>query len=159
MILMSLDDFKAAIQNYCHAHNITFKQLGERIGEPRRTVSRWANEGIKTNNVRQRVVEKYPFLFSAEAQAGIVPPAPTAAPANREILLTVKVEQARPAVLCLSSVLTWFLFSASAEERNRFRDELGDDWQHILELTRAMTGEKAFEVTIREGRLSWPNQH
>jgi len=71
---------------------------------------------------------------------------------ERNISVTGKIDQARRHIGELSEILDWFLFTGSTEERHFFRDELAESWKDLLWLTRAMTGETAFEIQKREGR-------
>jgi hypothetical protein len=71
---------------------------------------------------------------------------------ERSTSVTGKIDQARRHIGELSEILDWFLFSGSIEERNFFRDELGESWKDLLWFTRSMTGETAFEIQKREGR-------
>lgn len=157
MTSVTADQFKAAIEKHMRDKNLTLAALARKLGKGESTVGEWRQTGIKRDSTRQQLVAQYPWLFNPDSSDSEPVPARVseADAARQNLLVLMKTEQARPALLNLTAILTWFLFKASADERNQFRDMLGDDWPHFLELTRAMTNETAFEITKQEGRLEW----
>lgn len=152
--------FQDAIKAYLKRNDLTIAALALKINKSDRTVGDWIRLGIKRDHVRQRIVDEYPWLFErsddgAQATSVTQTHKSVADDSRKRMLVLFKTELAHPSILYLSSVLAWFLFDATAEERNEFRDTLGDDWKQFLELTRAMTNETAFEVAKSEGRLEW----
>jgi hypothetical protein len=149
--------FQEAIKEYLKRNDSTIATLAQRIGKSDRTVGDWIRLGIKRDDYRQKIVDEYPWLFNQNESGQIAVPVRVseADTARQNLLVLLKTEHARPALGNLTAILVWFLFKASAEDRNQFRDMLGDDWKQFLELTRAMTNETAFEVTKNEGRLEW----
>ena len=164
--IASNDAFKAAIKQYIVANNLGGpNELAKEIGRPRKTVEDWYYRGLTSEKGRRQVVERYPQLFSAKntiasGQADVVlsekapaPPREDKRP-DRKIVTMVKVEVVRGEVAALAKHLEGFLYQATPDERNQFRDALGEEWKRFLELCRAMTGETAFQVAKDEGRLS-----
>ena len=162
---LTRSDFQAALRRYLEVNKMNITALARRLGRGESTVGDWVRLGIQRDEHRQKVIEQYPQIFNSSPNSNVrsnrevsIPPAQPAVVldmVDRRLLVLIKTEQVQPAILHISLVLKWFLFKASAEERNRFRDDLGSDWQNFLELTRAMTNETAFEVTKQEGRLEW----
>lgn len=153
---MTNEEFRAAINSYREREHLSILGLAQKLKKNDSTVGDWVHKGIKRDSYRQRVIEQYPEIFDQHKQEVAVQAVVDLDPTRRhDLLVLLKTEQALPAVLNLTAILIWFLFKASVEQRNYFRDTLGDDWKHFLELTRAMTGETAFEVTKQEGRLEW----
>lgn len=156
--LISNEEFKAAIAGYLKEKNLQVTALAAEIGKPRSTVDGWLHKGIAKNGVRQRTAEAYPQIFRAQPGQTAEPPAQKKVVRSRhlqELLSLMKIEQTRSHLLNLRTLLVWFLFEASADDRNQFRDMLGDEWKNFLELTRAMTNEMAFDISRSEGRLEW----
>lgn len=152
--IQTAEEFKAAIQRYLKAQEMTVGELAKKIQRPKKTVEWWYYHGTTEKN-RRKIQEQYPWLFDlAKETPPEVPPPPLE---NIQLRLAsfVKTEQAREAVLYLTATLEWFLFKATAKERDQFRDELGKDWVDFLGLTRAMTNEKAFEIAREQGELKW----
>lgn len=154
-------EFKDAIRCFLTVHNIGPTELARRAGVSRGVAEHWVYDGLKKRSNIDAVVAQYPWLFEhegsvpEEVQAEDAVLKETSAPAvlnsNRNLLVLVKIEQARCNILCLAAILEWFL-GASKEERNLFRDAIGDTWKELLWLTRAMTGETALEIAKQEGR-------
>ena len=138
-----------ALRSYRDSNSLTTAELARRIGKPDSTVGDWIKHGIKRDDVREEIVQQYPQILGSGS---------TAAENLGSTLSTgnsfdFKIETARLSVGYLSGLLEWFLYTATREERNRFRDELGNQWKHFLELTRGMTSEAAFDVAKSERRL------
>ena len=152
------EGFQESLKDYLKENDISISDLARRIGKSDRTVGDWIRLGIKLDSRRQEIITEYPWLFTKEISATESPMLPmekSVSSFDHKVLVLIKTEQAMSTVLYLMANLQWFLFEASAEDRNSFRDSMGDDWKNFLELTRAMTGEMAFEVTRQEGRLDW----
>jgi len=141
--------FMEAVRSHCNAKGISIADLARSINTPRGTVSGWANKGIQNDKAREKIVEKYPQIFGGGQTATASPSMALPSASNSDF----KIETARLAVGYLSGLLEWYLYTATREERNRFRDELGNQWKHFLELTRGMTSEAAFDVAKSERRL------
>lgn len=160
--ITSNEDFKAAIKSYIVARGFHGAgELAKELGIPSGTIEDWGYRGLKSEGGRRRIVERHPQLFTAN---GSLPPTKASVSPNpippredshpdRKIVVIVKAEVVRGDVAALTKRLEWFLYQASPEERNQFRDVLGEDWKHFLELCRAMTGETAFEIAKKEGRI------
>ncbi len=157
-MIPTLFEFREALLRYLQRENINASDLARLIGKPVNTVGDWVRHGVKRERDRQRIVEAYPQVFGVVATGKSNIPSQLAQPPDLGFSSILKTEMARMVIQNLSALLDWFLFEASKEERNHFRDQLGDDWKHLLELTRAMTNEKAFDVTREEGRLAWRQQ-
>lgn len=156
--IRNAEEFRAAIQSYLKTHEMSMGQLAKKISRPRTTVEWWCYHGGKREGYRQKIQERYPWLFNSSGETALeIPPSPQVPQENAELklFLAIKTERAHEMVLYLTTLLEWFLFKATTEERNRFRDALGNDWEHFLGLTRAMTNEKAFEIAKQEGELKW----
>lgn len=158
MAFATAKEFAAAIKSYCKANSLTLTTLATQIGRPVGTVEDWMYRGLKSPEAQERVMRDFPWLFSA------IPASVSAKQAEPlvggcsysnhpiECQLLMKLELARQGVVLLSDILQWFV-NASPKERERFRDELGQVWKKFLELTRAMTGERALELALQEGRV------
>ncbi|MEK7536846.1 MAG: hypothetical protein AAB584_00150 [Patescibacteria group bacterium] len=155
MELQTAEEFRAAIQRYLKAHEMTVGGLAKKIQRPRTTVEWWYYHGITKGKDRRKIQEQYPWLFDSTKETPLEIPLSSLENIQLRLASFVKTEQAREAILYLTATLEWFLFKAMAEERNRFRDALGKDWEHFLGLTRAMTNEKALEIAQQEGELKW----
>lgn len=157
-MLVTNELFIALIRKHKADSGRSISAYAELIGRPLGTVKTWIHKGVIKDTYRQKVVEEFPEIFSGDTIISLpseVVPVPKKSEKVGNMLVLVKTELARIQIQSLTSILGWFLFEASAEDRNSFRDAMGDDWTQFLELTRAMTGETAFEVTKNEGRLDW----
>lgn len=152
---LTTEEFRIALHNYLGRENINASDLARLIGKPVNTVGDWVRRGVKRERDRQRIVEAYPQVFGVVATGKSIMPSQLTQPPDLGFSSILKTEMARMVIQNLSALLDWFLFEASADERNHFRDQLGDDWKHLLELSRAMTNETAFDVIKQEGRLAW----
>lgn len=161
MQILTSEQFREALKRYLQDENLSVNALARNLGKPRSTVKQWVQSGVSRDKDRLRIISEHPQIFGDEAagEATLKAPAPVRKSAQvadtHALLVFIKTEQARSLLLNLRTTLVWFLFKASAVERNAFRDELGDEWSNFLELTRAMTNETAFEITKNEGRLDW----
>jgi hypothetical protein len=157
-MLVKNEQFIALIRKHKADSGRSITAYAELIGRPLGTVKTWIHKGVIKDTYRQKIVDEFPEIFSEEAindMPSNLVPVPKKSEKVGNMLVLVKTELARIQIQNLTSLLGWFLFEASAEDRNSFRDALEDDWTQFLELTRAMTGETAFEVTKNEGRLDW----
>lgn len=158
MTVMTNEQFKATLRNFAAAHGMTQAVVAQKIGKPRQTVGHWFSTGIKPDDIRARVIAEHPDIFSAEyvPKEEALPlqtePSVASAPAVSDMRTLVRIELARQVIANLTENLQYFI-NASADERNRFRDELGDHWKDFLELTRAMTGENALKIARDERRI------
>jgi hypothetical protein len=163
---MTNEKFKSAIADYLVYHPETNKsKLARDMGQKRENLRNWLKVGIVTEKRREEVVQTYPWLFSSngsqsndlpnggEVEEQSLPPAAAKPNPARELQIVVKTQFAWRDIACLSEILIWFLFNATREEREQFREDLGDAWKEFLNLTRAMTGETAFRIAKEEGRL------
>jgi hypothetical protein len=169
---MNNEQFRDTVKQYLEVNGISQFGLAKRIGVSPQTISNWIQRGCVTDDGRARIVGKYPFLFAIQGQgeqlddlplsvsrATLCPLERIAKDSIRPVQTFVKTEFARQHVASLSEILVWFLFKATSEERQQFRDELGEEWRNFLSLTRAMTGELAFKVIEEEGALQkWGQQ-
>src|SRR5437868_2054597 len=132
---MTINQFQDAVKKYRDNHGLSISELATKLGKGESTVRDWIRLGIKTDDIRQKTVEKYPWLFEAVTDQASV----AGLDGNKQsFLMLLKTDHAHLAVSQLTIVLRWFLFQASTVERNYFRDTLGEDWKHFLDLTRAM---------------------
>lgn len=152
-------EFQAAVKGYLRNEHFSIAELSRKVGKGKSTVGDWIRTGIKRDEVRQKIVDQYPWLFNSnESESGLEAvsvPVTGADIARQSLLVLLKTEQARSVILQLRSILAWFLFQASSDDRNQFRDMLGDEWKQFLKLTIAMTNEKAFDLAQKEGELKW----
>ncbi len=151
-------DFQDALKAYLKDNDITITALARKVGKDPTSVGDWIRHGIRRDDIRHKIADDHPWLFNREgklSQKEVIDKPEKRTDPNQSLLSLIKSEQARSGILVLKAILMWFLFEASAEERNQFRDSIGEDWKNFLELTRAMTGETAFEVAKQEGRLEW----
>lgn len=161
MQTLTSEQFQEVLRQYLQGENLSVNALARRIGKPRSTVKQWVQSGVSRDKDRLRIISEHPQIFNGEAVGEVTLKAPVPVRKSVQVadthslLVFMRTEQARSLLLNLRVTLVWFLFKASAEERNTFRDELGDEWSNFLELTRAMTNETAFEITKSEGRLDW----
>lgn len=155
MATLTADEFKEAIDRYLTTNKMTIAALAQRLGKGETTVGDWRRGGIKSDEGRQQIIAAHPWLFEPGAETPAPPTRASGKNGTHDTLVLIKTEQARLELLALRSLLIWFLFDASADERHQFRDNLGDEWKHFLELTRAMTNETAFGMANTEGRLEW----
>lgn len=157
--IQTAEEFKAAIQSYLKTHKMSVGQLAKKISRPRTSIEHWYYHGVKREGDRRKIQKQYPWLFNSSSGEvpSEIPPSPHVPQENAELKFTlaIKTERAHEMILYLTALLEWFLFKATAEERNQFRDALGKNWEHFLGLTRAMTNEKAFEIAKQEGELKW----
>lgn len=158
-MILSNEEFISILRKKMEDSGLNQSEFARRLGEKRESVLQWRRDGIKRDKVRQRVISAHPELFSSDgihADTELVPveiPKRKKADAIQQMRTAVKTEFARHHVASLENILVWFLFQATSEERNQFRDDLGDAWKEFLSLTRAMTGETALEITKGEGGL------
>ncbi len=141
--------FITAVKAYRETKNLTIAAMARELGKGESTIGDWIKKGIGRDDLREKVVAQYPQVFGSDqpavANLGSTPSTGSS--------FDLKIEAARLSVGYLSGLLEWFLYTATREERNRFRDELGNQWKHFLELTRGMTSEAAFDVAKSERRL------
>ncbi|MDP7560930.1 MAG: hypothetical protein QF745_10370 [Planctomycetota bacterium] len=147
--ILSNEKFMSAIRRFMADNNLKGPDaLAEKSGIPRGTASHWLYYGIKKESRRAKVVQQYPQIFNPD---GVSSPSME----GGEILILVKTELARLLITDVNTLLEWFLTKASADDRNRFRDELEESWGVFLELSRAMTSETAYEKAREENRTPW----
>jgi hypothetical protein len=173
-VTVTNDQFIEGLRSRFAASGMTQRQFAALLGLPRRTFRVRLQKGIQQDSARQAFADLHPEVFNgadlpavdqtAEFQAepsksaALEKPGP-APNAGRKLQALVKLELGRQNVANLSEILVWFLFKATAEERELFREELGDAWKDFLNLTRAMTGPTAFGIAKEEGRLEkWEQQ-
>ena len=68
--------------------------------------------------------------------------------------LATKIILAKTKVIDMTFVFEWLVLSASVEERKKFREELGSDWEYFMNLARALVSEKSREVIRNEGSFN-----
>ena len=161
---MTNEQFQATVKEYLESSGISQIALAGKLGVSAQAISKWIHKGCVTEEGRAKVIQKHPEIFfrNGEQSEDLPSPAPQsllcplekyAKESINPAQVSVKTEFARNYLASLSQILVWFLFQATSAERERFRDELGDDWKDFLSLTRAMTGETAFKITQQEGGL------
>jgi hypothetical protein len=167
MAFQSAKEFADAIKRYCNIHKIPTKELAGLTKRATRTVEDWKYTGVKNPKKQDEIMQEFPWLFAeqppeilASDDTPIRPltPAKPASKRSSEIQVLMKIELGRHGIVVLSDILQWFI-DASPEERNHFREELGPLWKKFLELTRAMTGERALELALQEGRVTSGNNN
>lgn len=165
MKIQNSADFSQSIRNYLSKSGLSRKELADKTGCSKHMIMDWLRYGLKTAQKRDEIIKKYPWIFldnlssdptvRAEeltlATLPVSPPKVLTNPVN-EVQVLMKIELGRHGIVVLSDILQWFI-DASADERNRFREELGGIWKNFLELTRAMTGERALELALQERRV------
>jgi|SRR3989344_916196 len=155
----SAEDFMSAVKGYIEKEGITTAELARKLNKPGQTVGDWIRKGVRRECTRVRLMAEHPELFQGytapkQSEEVVRPPLiKNNGPDHRSMFVLVKIEHARSQTIVFQDLLHWFLFEASAEERNQFRDSLGENWKQFLELTRAMTGERAFEIAKEERRI------
>lgn len=76
--------------------------------------------------------------------------APTNNSIEQEVIYNVKISLAKRNVAELSEILRWLLFEATVDERNRFRNELSENWDEFHILVRSLVNERSREIGIEE---------
>lgn len=165
MKIQTTEQFVEAVNQYAQKTGVSRNKLAGQIGKPRQTVDDWFKKGIKRKPARDRIIAEYPEIFDGYEPLDQPPVASTSTATveiphehthtftDHEVLALVKTERAHHDISSLTETLQWFLFQATSADRNKFRDSLGETWKYFLELTRAMTGEKAYEIAKQEGRI------
>jgi hypothetical protein len=147
--VLSNEDFQQKLREY-----IAENRLGGPVGlarhlqRPQSTVGDWLYKGVLDDGRRARVIRELPQIFNHHEDSFVA-----TGTLSGSVLARLKVELVQERVSILSGYLEWFLFQASELEREQLRNTLGEKWNHFLELTRAMTSERAFEMAQEEGRL------
>lgn len=165
MRIQTTEQFAEAVRQYAQKVGLTRSKLADQIGKPRQTVDDWFKKGVKRKSARDRIIAEHPEIFdgfqsldktpadSTSAATAEIPHEHTHTFTDQEVFALVKTERAHHDISSLTETLQWFLFQATPNDRNKFRDSLGETWKYFLELTRAMTGEKAYEIAKQEGRI------
>ncbi|MFA7216693.1 MAG: hypothetical protein WC095_01775 [Candidatus Paceibacterota bacterium] len=168
MEIKTAQEFAEAIRRYASSNGLTIAGLARSIGKPRETVQFWANGKLKNEESRQKIMNDYPMIFSEDNNftstsdtegipfSVIMPVSNQHKPAvNRkdDVQVLMRIELGRHGIVALSDTLQWFI-AASPTERDKFRESLGGLWRNFLDLTRAMTGERALEIALEERRVT-----
>lgn len=157
--VMSNEDFRMTLRCHLEKSGQSINEFAREVGRPRETVRGWFNYGIKSEVVRAKTIAQLSQVFgnmTQELAQQFSESKPVNSPNN--VLVLIKTEQIRMLTENISSILGWFIKSATREERNTFRSAMGEDWPRFLGLTRAMTNETALKVSIDEGGLDWLKQ-
>lgn len=151
--MLSNQEFKDRWRQFLAAGDLTFLEAARKLVVKPSTLSSWTNKGIFKDTSRQKIVDRFPQVFS-----GLPIPQPKESDVvqfvPRKVTLGVKIELTRQSVVNVNQLLRWFLLEATVDERNRLRDELGADWKRFLNYSRAMTNETAFGMVREEGLLN-----
>ena len=144
---MTNEQFMAALKSYIQSQKLSQSSLARQIGRPRETVQDWVTRGLSIDSRREEIVAQYPHIFS-QIGASTDSNSP-----EINIKLIISIELAKVHIAELSKILRSLVFDLTGSEREVFRTRLGESWNDFLNLTRAMTGETALQVTLREGGL------
>jgi len=167
MEVMTSEEFSKAIRDYAKRNDLSIVALAKLIGIPRETVQFWAARGVKREKTRKKIMDNYPMIFSEGGDciltsgSEVVSLSATMPVSNQhrpsvnrkdDVQVLMRIELGRHGIVALSDTLQWFI-AASPTEREKFRESLGGLWKNFLELTRAMTGERALEIALEERRV------
>ena len=142
---------------YMAKKNIGPWQLAKDLNIPPTTVHTWFKHNIRKPRVRvhvKKLGERFPGIFDTIEAPTVKPTELPKHPETDPIDLQVRIRLVEHLVHITGHDLEWFVFHATPDMRHRFRDSLGKQWEWFLDLTRAMTSEKALEVIRAEGRLN-----
>lgn len=145
-----------ALRQYRKEKKLSTLELAQDLSVPKKTLEEWLYQSATpTGRYREMLEVKFPGIFEEEGAIPFPvaphPPAPRATVS--EVEAQVKMHLAEHHVRSLAELFQWFLFEATAEERNKFRSHVGRGWEEFTHLAHAMIGEKAFEVIKSEGKL------
>lgn len=115
---------------------------------PRRTLRHWLEDTPPGKKHLTKIMERFPHLISADFEE---------MPIEATIHLTattMKIMLARMNITNLIFIFEWLVLEANSDERKKFREELGVEWEHFMNLARALVNEKSREVIQNEGRFS-----
>lgn len=150
---MTNEQFMAAFRSFIKSEGIGIQELANRLNKPLGTVNRWVYLGIKKESWRKKIVDRYPHIFQTSPVTNVLDKSnDKMTDVLREVVVLIKIEQALMLIVGLSDVLNWFLFEATQDERNRFRDSI-PNWSRIRNMVTAMTNEHTLEVIKNEGGL------
>ncbi len=157
--MISREEFKAHCLKFLSDNEVTISEGARKIGIPRSTLKGWLRSGIMKDDLRQKIAAGYPQVFGGTevSEESTTENNPVLLWVPRKVTLSTKIEMLRLTVGNMSQLLRWFLLEATPEERNRLRDELGEDWKQMLNYTRAMTNETAFGIVREEGLINERN--
>ena len=137
------------LQEYRKGKRLTVVQMANELGVPKWSLEKWMYYGVIPRQRYRGILEqKFPGIFADEQQQ--LADVEKAKSVVNSAEVSVNISLARVYIAALGRTFLWFLFEASAEERNQFREKLGEEWNRFFDLCRAMLGEKAFEVVKRE---------
>ena len=119
-------------------------QYAENWGINRRTLNHWMSGSRPTEKYLAKIGER--FLQSDLFDEEIASSATWDSGQTKIMLARMKVTE-------FTFFLEW-LVNSTPEVRKKFREEAGSEWEHFVNLTRALINEKTLEVARSEGRLS-----
>ena len=148
-----MSKFSRVLTEAIKSSGMNFKEYAADWDVPPRTVRHWLDGTPPSSKYTSKIEERfpaadYPGLFEEEVVSG---------PAFGNGLWSpekIKIMLARMSVINLTFVFEWLVLKASAKERDKFRQELGSDWEWFMNLSRSLVNEKSREVMQSEGRLN-----
>ena len=114
-----------------------------------RTLRHWLEDTSPGAKHMAKILERFPNLTSDDFKEI----APVATNGHWDKNMT-KIILAKMKVVDLTFLFEWLALQASSEERKKFREELGPEWERFINLARALINEKSLEVAQAEGRLN-----
>lgn len=146
------------LEQYIKENHISIRQLARELGVPRTTVRDWITKSKEPSYVRYREIleKKFVGIFNEERVIISIGSQEEVRKLKKKINpveLEVKVFLAQQQMSGLDKIFDWLLFEATVEERNYFRDSLGEQWNQFLNRAQAMLSETALKVLKSEGRI------
>ena len=112
-----------------------------------RTLRHWLEDTPPGVKHLEKIMERFPSLTSNDFEE--IPVEVTA----HLTATTMKIMLARMNITNLIFIFEWLVLEANPDERKKFREELGVEWEHFMNLARSLVNEKSREVIQNEGRL------
>ena len=130
------------------ASGLTIRDYSDEWGIPSRTVGHWLSGVPPSFRYTAKIEERFHVqgLFELE-------PIVQGSTNGHLGASMVKIMLARMMIANLVFIFEWLVLEAPTEERKKFREELGLEWEHFMNLARALVNEKSREVIQSEGRL------
>lgn len=155
MEIRSGEDLAKFLRWYLDRNGLTQSAIAKKIGVSQKTFGHWCTGRLRSEVRREKIMRNFPEIFQSAAEMEESVEAKVSDEPKKidnRMLTVVKIELCRQVIAPTSELLQWFI-DASPEARKQFRAELGETWKKFVELMRAMTGEGAREIAIKEGRV------
>jgi len=120
----------------------------------RNTLNNWLSGVSPARRFHEKINARFPGAFEASGETITDTTPARRLESKNGVFVKNRISLASRSITELVLIFEWLVFKASPEERNRFRDELGEEWEWFMNLARSLVNEKSLQVMKDEGRLN-----